>query len=48
MDPLSLAVLAREPLPNEPNAAAGANNDMNVGFARRDDRTSSSLASIMN
>ncbi len=32
MDPLSLAVLAREPLPNLPNVVAGANNNLNVGL----------------
>jgi len=32
MDPLSLAVLAREPLPNQPNAAPGENNNLNVGL----------------
>jgi hypothetical protein len=32
MDALSLAVLAREPLPNEPNAAPTGNNNLNVGL----------------
>jgi len=32
MDALSLAVLAREPLPNQPGAAPGANNTLNVGL----------------
>ena len=34
MDPLSLAVLSREPLPNLPNAAQGANNTLNVDSPR--------------
>lgn len=32
ISPLSLAVLAREPLPNQPNAAPGANNSIDVGL----------------
>lgn len=32
MDPLSLAVLAREPLPSQPDAAPGENNNLNVGL----------------
>jgi hypothetical protein len=34
MDPLSQALLAREPLPNQPNAAPGENNNINVGLHR--------------
>lgn len=34
IDPLSNAVLAREPLPNLPNAVAGENNTINVGLRR--------------
>ena len=34
MDPLSLAVLAREPLPNQPDAPVGENNTINVGRRR--------------
>jgi hypothetical protein len=32
IDPLSRAVLDRVPLPNQPNASAGANNHINVGL----------------
>lgn len=32
IDPLSRAVLARLPLPNQPNAPPGANNNINVGL----------------
>ncbi len=36
LDPLSVAVLAREPLPNQPNAAVGTNNTLNVGLRQRE------------
>ncbi|HEV2177897.1 MAG TPA: carboxypeptidase-like regulatory domain-containing protein [Terriglobia bacterium] len=32
IDPFSQAILARVPLPNQPNAAPGANNNINVGL----------------
>ncbi|MGA3165777.1 MAG: carboxypeptidase-like regulatory domain-containing protein [Terriglobia bacterium] len=34
LDPLSSAILAREPLPNLPNAAVGENNTLNIGSRR--------------
>ena len=34
IDPLSRAILARIPLPNDPNAPPGENNDINVGLHR--------------
>jgi hypothetical protein len=34
LDPLSLAILAREPLPNLPGSAVGENNTLNVGLRR--------------
>ena len=34
IDPLSRALLAREPLPNQPNAAPGQNNSIDVGLHR--------------
>ena len=34
IDPFSQALLAREPLPNQPNTAPGENNNINVGLHR--------------
>jgi len=34
IDPLSRAILEREPLPNLPDAAAGENNTLNIGLRR--------------
>ena len=34
IDPVSLAILAREPLPNQPGATLGENNTLNVGLRR--------------
>ena len=36
IDPVSRAILARIPLPNNPNAPPGENNDINVGLHRVD------------